>query len=164
MVRVRQLVDEVVEAYSQALQVCSLHWLQQLAIYEDFPCPQTCKSVNSSFTYDALVKIWLIFGNFCYVLMKLIQSLQVPERNRDIDMSDYYFEFLADSWEKLKSLHQGAAWHNKNCYKAYHCADLWIKVFTLIFFRCHQQDPGFPSIQELHDRGRVPDHSSRHCR
>ena len=57
VVRVRQLVDEVVEVYSQALQVCSLHWLQQLAIYEDFPCPQTCKSVNSSFTYDALVKI-----------------------------------------------------------------------------------------------------------
>merc|ERR1719167_2090477 len=52
VVRVRQLVDEVVEAYSQALQV--------------------------------------------------------PERNRDIDMSDYYFEILADSWEKLKSLHQDA--------------------------------------------------------
>ena len=27
VVRVRQLVDEVVEAYSQAIQVCSLHWL-----------------------------------------------------------------------------------------------------------------------------------------
>ena len=29
VVRVRQLVDEVVEAYSQAIQVCSLHWLSQ---------------------------------------------------------------------------------------------------------------------------------------
>merc|ERR1719209_2552469 len=52
VVRVRQLVEEVVEAYSQAIQV--------------------------------------------------------PERNSVIDLSDWYFKILADSWEKLNSLHQDA--------------------------------------------------------
>ena len=52
MVRVRQLVEEVVEAYSQAIQV--------------------------------------------------------PERSSVIDMSDFYFESLANSLEKLNSLRQDA--------------------------------------------------------
>ena len=52
VVRVRQLVEEVVEAYSQAIQV--------------------------------------------------------PERSNVIDKSDFYFESLANSLEKLNSLHQDA--------------------------------------------------------
>jgi len=52
VVRVRQLVDEVVEAYSQAIQV--------------------------------------------------------PERNSVIDMSDWYFGILANSWERLNRVHQDA--------------------------------------------------------
>ena len=56
VVRVRQLIDEVVEAYSQAIQVCSLHWLSQ---FWRLPLSQ-----NSSFTYDALAQIWLVYRNF----------------------------------------------------------------------------------------------------
>ena len=52
VVRVRQLVEEVVEAYSQAIQVCSLHWLSQFLNISLVP-----KLVNSSFIYDALAQI-----------------------------------------------------------------------------------------------------------
>ena len=41
--------------------------------------------------------------------------IQVPERNSVIDMSDWYFGILANSWERLNRLHQGAAWHYTNC-------------------------------------------------
>jgi len=36
------------------------------------------------------------------------QAIQVPERNSVIDLSDWYFKILANSWEKLNSLHQDA--------------------------------------------------------
>ena len=36
------------------------------------------------------------------------QAIQVPERRSVIDMSDFYFESLANSLEKLNSLHQDA--------------------------------------------------------
>ena len=42
-------------------------------------------------------------------------DIQVPERNSVIDLSDWYFKILANSWEKLNSLHQGVAWHDENC-------------------------------------------------
>jgi len=36
------------------------------------------------------------------------QAIQVPERNSVIDMSDWYFGILANSWERLNRLHQDA--------------------------------------------------------